>query len=208
MNRRGLLEELRRDVHDERVLAAIAAVPRDRFVGPLERHRAWRNRARTIGCGQTISQPLIVALMCQALAVRPGERVLEIGTGSGYHAAVLAALGARVWSLERHAELAESAARRLAELGIDTVEVVLADGTQGHPPAAPYDAISVTACAPGDVPAELIRQLAAGGRLVAPVAADGDERLVLIERDLRGDLRRTVLQPVRFVPLLEGLGKP
>lgn len=189
---------------DERVLAAIAAVPRDRFVAPANVGAAWADRALAIDCGQTISQPTVVARMCEALELRGGERVLDVGTGSGYHAAVIAALGARVWSIERHPALAERAARTLAELGIDAVQVVVGDGTLGHPPAAPYDAINVAACAEGDVPAALVAQLAPGGRLIAPVRAGDEERLVLLHRDARGAIERRDLDPVRFVPLVAG----
>ncbi|HVW17310.1 MAG TPA: protein-L-isoaspartate(D-aspartate) O-methyltransferase [Solirubrobacteraceae bacterium] len=189
---------------DERVLAAIASVPRDRFTGAARAHEAWADRALPISCGQTISQPTVVARMCELLDVRPGDRVLDVGTGSGYHAAVLAALGGRVWGVERHPELARRAAQTLAELGIEDVEVVAGDGMLGHPPAAPYDAINVAATATGDVPPALLDQLAPGGRLVAPVRDGGDERLVLVVREADGSLRRTLADHVRFVPLVPG----
>jgi protein-L-isoaspartate(D-aspartate) O-methyltransferase len=200
-----LLDQLRRDIDDERVLEAIAAVPRDVFVPEAERDRAWENRALPIGRGQTISQPLVVGRMCEALAVRAGDRVLDVGTGSGYHAAVLAALGARVWSIERHRPLAVRAARALALAGISGVDVVVGDGMLGHRPAAPYDAISVAATARGDVPRRLLEQLAYGGRLIAPVSGEGAERLVFVRCDANGRLWRTELEPVRFVPLVPGL---
>jgi protein-L-isoaspartate(D-aspartate) O-methyltransferase len=200
-----LVAELRRDVRDERVLAAIGSVPRERFVGEGQRSRAWENTALAIGCGQTISQPLVVARMCEALAVAPGERVLDVGTGSGYHAAVLAALGARVWSVERHRTLSASAAANLAAARVEGVVLVVGDGRRGHPEAAPFDAICVAATAQGGVPGALLDQLAPRGRLVAPVRDGDGEHLVLFAREAGGGLRRTPLEPVRFVPLLEGV---
>ena len=162
-----------------------------------DRDRAWADAALAIGCGQTISQPLVVARMCELLALRGGERVLDVGTGSGYHAAVLAALGARVVSIERIPELAAAAAPRLPG-----VELVVGDGRLGHPPGAPYDAISVAATARDAVPPALLEQLGPGGRLVAPVLAGGRERLVLVTRGSGGELTRRELEPVRFVPLV------
>lgn len=205
MNRDALLAELRGQIGDERVLAALATVPRDRFVPAAERARAWENRALGIGRGQTISQPAVVARMCQALALRPGDRVLDVGTGSGYHAAVLAALGARVWSIERHRGLSERAARNLEAAGIVGVELLVGDGRRGHPAAAPYDAISVAATAEGGVPGALIEQVGPLGRLVAPVRDAEGERLVLLRRRDDGALERADLEAVRFVPLLDGV---
>jgi protein-L-isoaspartate(D-aspartate) O-methyltransferase len=196
MTREQLLAELRPHVADERVLAAIAAVPRADFVAPADRSRAWENVALGIGCGQSISQPLVVARMCQILRLAPGERVLDVGTGSGYHAAVLAALGARVISIERHAELSAAAAARLPE----SVELVVGDGRLGHPPGAPYDAISVAATA-DRIPPALLQQLAPGGRLVVPLRGALIERLVLVTRTSSGFTRKN-LEEVRFVPLV------
>jgi protein-L-isoaspartate(D-aspartate) O-methyltransferase len=198
VTREELLAELRPHVADARVLAAIAAVPREAFVAPGDHERAWENRALGIDCGQTISQPIVVARMCEALALRPGDRVLDVGTGSGYHAAVLAALGARVTSIEIHAELARAAAGRLPA----EVELVVGDGRLGHPPGAPYDAISVAATAEEEVPAALLEQLALRGRLVAPLRERGVERLVLLTRRADGAFARTDLEEVRFVPLV------
>jgi protein-L-isoaspartate(D-aspartate) O-methyltransferase len=196
-----LLAELRRHVDDPRVLAAIREVPRDRFVPPRRREQAWDNVALPIGSGQTISQPLVVARMCELLELRGGERVLDVGTGSGYHAAVLARLVAHVWSIELHPELAERAAETLAAAGVANVTLLVGDGSLGHPAAAPYDAINVAAAMEDDVPPALPEQLAPGGRLVGPVDA-ADQRLVLLRRGAGGELSRELHERVRFVPLL------
>ena len=145
---RALLDELRPHIRDERVLAAIAAVPRTAFVPPERAVEAWANQALEIGCGQTISQPLVVARMAELLDVRPGDRVLDVGTGSGYHAAILAALGGHVWSVERHAELSAAAARALEAAGVRGVELVVGDGSDGLPAHGPYDAVNVAAATP------------------------------------------------------------
>jgi protein-L-isoaspartate(D-aspartate) O-methyltransferase len=194
-----LLATLRGHVEDPRVLAAIREVPRERFV-PLDlQAEAWDNVALPIGSEQTISQPLVVARMCELLALRGDERVLDVGTGSGYHAAVLARLAAHVWSIEVHPELSERAAASLAAAGIENVTLLVGDGSLGHPPAAPYDAVNVAAAAEGDVPRALVEQLGPGGRLVAPVER-GDQHLVLVRRT-NGDVETTRLERVRFVPL-------
>ena len=199
----ALIAELRGAVVDERVLSAVRSVPRDAFVPPNLRDEAWENIPLPIGCGQTISQPLVVARMCELLELRGTERVLDVGTGSGYHAALLSRLAAHVYSVELHPELSERAAAGLAAAGVTNVTLVVGDGCAGLPEHAPYDAINVAAAAQA-VPAALLEQLASRGRLVAPVDA-GDQRLVLLRRS--GDeLVTTVLERVRFVPLVSGPG--
>ena len=197
-----LLAEIRRSVSDERVLAAIAAVPRDLYVAPERRAEAWDNVALPIACGQTISQPLVVARMCELLGLRGDEMVLDVGTGSGYHAAVLARLARHVHSIEVRPELSAAAARALAGDGVSNVTLALGDGSRGLPEHAPYDAVNVAAAAGGDVPPALLDQLRPGGRLVAPVG-DGEQRLVLVRRTQAGLERRT-FEGVRFVPLVAG----
>ncbi len=191
------------------MLAAVAAVPRDRFVPPELRERAWANEPLPIAAGQMISQPLVVARMCELLELWEEEHVLDVGTGSGYHAAVLAHLARHVWSIERHPELSRQAAANLAAAGVHNVTLVVGDGALGHPEAGPFQAINVAAAAPGAIPPALEAQLDEGGRLVAPVQ-DGDQRLVRVRR--RGDgFERRELDPVRFVPLIvassEGAGE-
>ena len=183
------------------VLAAIANVPRHRFVPPRLAAQAYANRPLAIGHGQTISQPFIVALMTQLIDPKPTDRVLEIGTGSGYQAAVLAKLVARVYTIEIVRPLGERAAELLRELGFANVEVRIGDGYLGWPEAAPFDAIVVTA-APDRMPQPLIDQLAPGGRLIAPVGPQGEtQNLLLMRKDPDGrTVTRNVL-PVRFVPL-------
>jgi protein-L-isoaspartate(D-aspartate) O-methyltransferase len=200
-----LVRELHVAIADERVLAAIRAVPREAFVPDELRSRAYENVALPIGQGQTISQPFVVARMTDLLGLQPHDRVLDVGTGSGYHAAVLAQLAAHVWTVERHRELSEQAAVHLRRAGSENVTLVVGDGSRGLPDAAPFDAINVAAAAWPEIPRALERQLAPGGRLVAPVGASG-QQLVLVEREPDGDaeLTRTVLDPVRFVPLIEG----
>lgn len=185
-----------RDIEDERVLAAIRSVPRHEFVPPELLDEAYSDTALPIGHGATISQPYIVAYMAQALTVTPTDRVLEVGTGSGYGAAVLAELAAHVTSVEVVAVLASRAQVRLASR--PHVEVVVGDGSVGHAAGAPYDAISVTAAGPS-IPEPLLDQLAPGGRLVMPVGR-GVERLVRVTRTTGGDETEQLLA-VRFVPL-------
>ncbi|MGH3101046.1 MAG: protein-L-isoaspartate(D-aspartate) O-methyltransferase [Thermoleophilia bacterium] len=197
-----LLKTLRRYVSDERVLAAIAEVPRDRFVPPDLRAEAWENIPLPIGSGQTISQPLVVARMCELLELMGGDTVLDVGTGSGYHAALLARLARHVYSIEVHGSLSRQAALNLRAAGIENVSLVVGDGSRGLPDYAPYEAINVAAAAGGSIPPALAEQLAPGGRLVAPVE-DGEQRLVVARRtDDRVTL--TELERVRFVPLVGG----
>jgi protein-L-isoaspartate(D-aspartate) O-methyltransferase len=187
-------------VDDQRVLEAMRAVPREKFVPPEMANEAWDNAPLPIGSGQTISQPLVVARMCELLELKGGERVLDVGTGSGYHAAVLARLCGHVWSIERHAELSAQAAENLRAAGVANVTLVVGDGARGLPDAAPFDAINVAAAALSCVPAALEDQLAPGGRLVAPVE-DGDQRLIVVRRTDH-DFERRSLERVRFVPLV------
>lgn len=185
------------------VAAAFRAVPRHAYVEDYSDELAYANRPLPIGHGQTISQPFIVALMTELAALAPGDRVLEIGTGSGYQAAILAALGAEVYTIEIIPELADRAAATLAAQGIDHVQVAIGDGNLGWPEAAPFAAILVTAG--GNLPPALIEQLAPGGRLVIPLdTASGDQVLTLIEKDSHGTVTRRKVLPVRFVPLVGG----
>lgn len=206
-DRERLLSRLARVIGDDRVLAAIAAVPRDAFVPAALQNRAWEDCALPIGSDQTISQPFVVARMCELLELSGGERVLDVGTGSGYHAAVLAAMGARVWSIERHAELSREAARALARAGVRGVTLVVGDGCAGLPDVAPFDAINVAAAAEHVTElADLREQLAPGGRLVAPVGGP-DQRLVVLRRGASG-WSATDADPVRFVPLVPDFPAP
>ncbi|CAN5760013.1 protein-L-isoaspartate(D-aspartate) O-methyltransferase [soil metagenome] len=191
-------------ISDSLTLAAMRAVPRHEFVPADQRLYAYENAPLPIGHGQTISQPVVVALMTQLVRPRAGMRVLEVGTGSGYQAAVLARTGARVWTIEIFRVLAEEAGARLARLGYRNVAVRHGDGYAGWPEAAPFDAIVVTAGA-DSIPPALIEQLAPGGRLVMPVGDPLlDQELVLVEKDEAGRTVSRRLVPVRFVPLLRG----
>jgi protein-L-isoaspartate(D-aspartate) O-methyltransferase len=190
----------RRGIADERVLGAMREVPREEFLPAGQRGRAYADSALPIGAGQTISQPWIVAAICQALELKGAERVLEVGTGSGYSAAVLARLAAEVVSIERHRALAEEARSALAALGIENVEVVVGDGSRGLPERAPFEAIAVHATAPGP-PRALLAQLADGGRLVVPIAADAVDVLTAYRR-AGEELSAEEIGPCRFVPLV------
>jgi protein-L-isoaspartate(D-aspartate) O-methyltransferase len=195
-----LLDDLRARGVSPRVLAAIAAVPRDRFVPPGLRARAWEDGPLPIGGGQTISQPRVVALMCDALALTGDERVLDVGTGSGWHAALLARLAAHVWTVERDPAIARQGAANLAAAGAANVTAVVGDGVRALDDEAAFDAINVAAAGGERDLAELMARLADGGRLVAPVRAGRHQRLIVAER--RGDdLRRRDLGRVSFVPL-------
>ncbi len=195
-----------RGIEDERVLEAMGEVPREEFVPEQLRARAYDDSALPIGAEQTISQPWIVAAICQALELEGSELVLEVGTGSGYSAAVSARLAAHVVSVERHEELSRAAAEALEGLSIRNVELIVGDGSLGVPQRAPFDAIACHATAPAPPPA-LIDQLADGGRLVAPIAGrDADQLTVLRRRGAAVETRD--LGPCRFVPLIgkEGFG--
>ncbi len=193
---------------DSRVMEAMAAVPRDEFVPPESRAYAFDNGPVPIGRGQTISQPYIVALMTDLLAPAPADTVLEVGTGSGYQAAVLSLLARQVFSLEIIPELAASAATRLDRLGYRNVTVRQADGYYGWSEHAPYDGIIVTAAAPS-IPPPLIAQLKPGGKLVIPVGLPyAHQELVVIEKSLGGEVERRNVLGVAFVPLTGDLGRP
>jgi protein-L-isoaspartate(D-aspartate) O-methyltransferase len=189
-----------RDIVDERVLEAMARVPRELFVPPAEQTRAYADAALAIGSGQTISQPYMVARICEVLALQGSERVLDVGTGSGYQAAVLAELAAEVVTIERIPELADEARRALAEAGYGRVEVRVGDGTLGVPDRAPFKGIAVAAAAP-DIPETLYEQLEPGGRMAIPVGKRRAQDLLLVVRSPEGPaVIRSV--PCRFVPLL------
>ncbi len=190
----------RRGVKDERVLRAMEKVPRHLFVPEHLRAYAYEDCPLSIGRGQTISQPYMVALMTEMLGPGPGDRVLEVGTGSGYQTAVLAELAREVYTIERIPELAERAAERLRRLGYRNVFVEVGDGSMGLPDKAPFDGILVTAGAP-DVPSPLVDQLAVGGRLVIPVGSEYHQTLVALTRHEEG-LERTVGTGCVFVPLI------
>lgn len=198
--RRRLLRSLRESIHDARVLAALEKIPRERFV-PAEYHsHAYDDSALPIGGGQTISQPYIVALMTQALALQGKENVLDIGTGSGYQAAILSQMARKVVTVERVSELAEEAAQRLGELGITNVQVHLVTDKLGWPEDAPYDAIIVAAAAP-QIPQSLVSQLKEGGRMVIPVGSRTKQELLVVTK--HGErLEQTALGGCRFVPLV------
>jgi protein-L-isoaspartate(D-aspartate) O-methyltransferase len=189
-----------RGIGDERVLAAMAEVPREAFLPAELRDRAYADAALPIAEEQTISQPWIVAAICQALELQGAELALEVGTGSGYSAAVLARLAAHVVSVERHEQLSREAARALEALAVDNVELLVGDGSLGVLERAPFDAIAVHATAPAPPPA-LLDQLAEGGRLVVPISAPGADLLTVLRRDGE-DYESAVIGPCRFVPLI------
>ena len=204
----------RRGIHDERVLQAMGTIPRERFVPESYARRAYADSALPIGHDQTISQPWIVAAICQAMELEGDEQVLEVGTGSGYSAAVLALLAREVVTIERVPELAERARMELGDLGIANVEVVVGDGSAGLPDRAPFDAIAVHATAPGPPPT-LLGQLAIGGRLVVPIASRTADMLTVFRRlgervdaSTGEGLEREIIGPCRFVPLIGTEGFP
>lgn len=190
----------RRGIGDERVLAAMAEIPREDFVPERRRRRAYADSALPIGESQTISQPWIVAAICQALALSGEERVLEVGTGSGYSAAVLSRLAAEVITIERHPSLAGKAAEALRSSAATEVEVIVGDGSRGLPERSPFDAIAVHAAAPAPPPA-LLSQLGPDGRLVVPIAIEAVDLLTLFTR-VGKEFETEVIGPCRFVPLI------
>jgi protein-L-isoaspartate(D-aspartate) O-methyltransferase len=191
-----------RGIVDERVLDAMATVPRELFVPRSLRRLAYEDEALPLGAGQTISQPYVVAFICQGLALRGDERVLDVGTGSGYQAAVLGELAAEVHSVERIPELAAGAREALAAAGYGDVTVDVGDGTLGLPAYAPYDGIAVAAASP-NVPAPLLAELRDGGRMVIPLGSRDMQELAVLQREREG-LRVLETVSVRFVPLLHG----
>ncbi len=196
------LQIAHRGIDDECVLEAMRRIPRELFIPKDMREHAYADSALPIAEGQTISQPYIVALMTQSLKLSPDDKVLEIGTGSGYAAAILGFIVREVYSLERHEPLAERSKELLQQIGIRNVQVIHADGTNGWPEQAPYDGIVVTAGAP-EVPDPLIEQLTIGGHLVLPVGKyTTSQHLVQIRKETDGSLKRNDLGPVRFVPLV------
>ncbi len=196
---------VRYGVRDSATLDAMARVPRHEFVPPEHRARAYGDHPLPIGLGQTISQPYIVAYMTEILELRPGNKVLEVGTGSGYQAAVLDAIGCDVFTIEIYEALARSARDRLQRLGLTGVTTRHADGHFGWSEEAPFDAIIVTAAA-GFIPPALVEQLRPGGRMMIPVGnAYGVQNLILVTKDEQGDVRTRAVLPVRFVPLVSGI---
>ncbi len=198
--RERLIGELRREISDERVLRVMAKIPREAFVPRASRHLAYEDRPLPIGVGQTISQPFIIALMTQTLELVGTEKVLELGTGSGYQAAILAELARQVITTERIPKLTQSAKRTLEKLGYTNIQVYLAEKTLGWQAEAPYDAIMVTAAAPR-VPLELLDQLTVGGRMVIPVGSRWEQDLLYVLRQKEGFTAKN-LTPCRFVPLV------
>jgi protein-L-isoaspartate(D-aspartate) O-methyltransferase len=189
-----------RGISSEAVLAAMSKVPREEFVAPELQEHAYEDRPLIIGCSQTISQPYIVASMLQALELKPEDRVLELGTGSGYQTALLCELSQSVISIERHAPLAELAQQHLARLAYRNFEIIVGDGTLGYLPRAPYDAIVVSAAAP-EIPPALVEQLAVGGRMVLPVGSRELQDLILVRKSEDG-IFRARLDGCAFVPLI------
>ncbi|NNG16320.1 MAG: protein-L-isoaspartate(D-aspartate) O-methyltransferase [Gemmatimonadales bacterium] len=204
--RRRMVELIeRRGVEDAATLAAMRAIPRDEYVPDQYRRRAYGDHPLPIGHGQTISQPYIVAYMTEILRPVPGMKVLEVGTGSGYQASVLAQIGCEVYTIEIFEALASSARERLDRLGFDQVKIRHADGHFGWAEAAPFDAVIVTAAA-GFIPPALVEQLKPGGRMVIPVGSVyGIQNLILVQKDDAGEVRTRNLLPVRFVPMLSRL---
>ncbi|GAB4412434.1 MAG: protein-L-isoaspartate(D-aspartate) O-methyltransferase [Anaerolineales bacterium] len=196
-----------REISDPRVLAAMEAVPRERFVPAQYAEDAYGDHPLPIGYGQTISQPYIVALMTQLLELKGHEKVLEVGAGSGYQAAILSLLAREVYTVERIPQLAEKARQRLRELGYHNVYIRVGDGYEGWPEHAPYDAIIVT-CAAEEIPPPLVEQLADGGRLVIPVGESGWSQRLMFIRKRGTELEKREVAGVVFVPLVRGVARP
>ncbi len=207
--RRTMVEQhlQRRDIVDPRVLKAMEATPRHLFVPEALRARAYEDRPLPIGEEQTISQPYIVAFMTQALALKGTEKVLEIGTGSGYQAAVLAAMVPKVWSIEILEGVAAQGRRNLASAGVRNVELRVGDGYKGWPEAAPFDRVIVTA-APDHVPRPLVEQLKPGGRLVIPVGGQDEQQILIVDKSVDGKTTTKAVLPVRFVPMTGKARRP
>jgi len=195
-----------RGIRDDRILRAMSRVPRHEFVEERHHSQAYEDHPLPIGFGQTISQPYIVALMLEALAIKPADIVLEIGTGSGYLTAILAELAARVYSIERHSALAHLAERTLARLGYTNVIVTVGDGSHGMPNAAPFDDIIVSAAAP-QIPSSLVQQLREGGRMIVPIGPSHAQVLQLVHKQA-GKVQTISLEGCRFVPLIGEEGFP
>jgi protein-L-isoaspartate(D-aspartate) O-methyltransferase len=195
-----------RGISDERVLDAMARVPRHEFVAAEYRDQAYEDHPVPIGEGQTLSQPYIVAIMLEALSLSGSEKVLEVGTGSGYQTALLAELANNVYSIERHAALAHDAEHVLQRLGYGNIKVLVGDGSEGLPDAAPFDAIIVSAAAPR-IPPALFEQLSEGGRMIVPVGPANAQELQLVRKE-NGRASVTNLEGCRFVPLIGGQGYP
>jgi len=205
IQRQQLVESLRNaGVHDEHVLSVIASTPREIFLDEAQSDLAYEDRALPIALGQTISQPLMVATMTQALQLRGQERVLEVGTGSGYQTAILSRLVTQVYSVERYQQLAYQAARRLSQLGVQNVSIYVGDGSLGWPDQAPYDRILVTAAAP-EIPMQLLTQLVRWGILVIPVGSQERQELLIVHRAPWGPETRS-LGACIFVPLIGAEG--
>lgn len=202
-NRRLIAEIRAKGVKDEKVLNALSSVPRHRFVTAETKASSYDDNPLPIGSGQTISQPFIVAYMTEALDLKPNDRVLEIGTGSGYQACVLSRLVHDVYSIEIIKELGETAKEALNDIGVNNVHVRIGDGYQGWPEEGPFDAIIITA-APPEIPQELVNQLKVGGRLIVPVGKSGTQWLKLLTKKADGKIEAKTLIPVRFVPMVHG----
>lgn len=208
-NKIRLIMHLRRHgITDTNVLAAIERVPREEFVPPLFFDQAYEDRALPIGLGQTISQPLVVATMSQTLELNDRLKVLEIGTGSGYQAAILSRLCRRVYTMERHRPLLDIAQERFARMNLRNITTLMGDGMKGWPVQAPFDRIIVTAAAHGEVPRDLLNQLALGGIMIVPVGPDGlGQTLVRYVRVTEDEFAAQEILPVRFVPLLPDVAR-